>query len=84
MGKVAIFTGEFLKDGHLSIPEKVIKTLSLKKGSKVRAVIEAEKFDREGFLKLFGIWKDKSREEINIYKEILKEREGFGRGEVKL
>lgn len=84
MGKIATFMGEFLKDGHLSVPEKVVKVLSLKSGSKVRAVIETEKFDKDGFLSLFGIWKGKADEEINIYKEILKERDSFGRGEVKL
>ena len=84
MGKTATYIAEFLNDGHLSIPEKVVKTLSLKKGRKVRAIIKTEKFDREKFLKLFGIWKDRTEEEISIYKEILKERENFGRGEVKL
>ena len=49
MGKLATFIGEFLKDGHLSIPEKVVKELSLAKGAKVRAVIEAEKFDKNNF-----------------------------------
>lgn len=84
MGKVAAFIGEFLKDGHLSIPEKVVKELSLEKGARVRAVIEAEKFDKNSFLKLFGIWKDKTVEEIDIYKEIINERKSFGRGEVRL
>lgn len=84
MGKLATFIGEFLKDGHLSIPEKVVKELSLAKGAKVRVVIEAEKFDKNNFLKLFGVWKDKAAEEIDIYKEILKERNSFSRGEVIL
>ena len=84
MGKVATFISELLNDGHLSIPEKVIKALSLKKGKKVKAVIKTEKFDREEFLNLFGIWKDRTEEEISIYREIIKERESFGRGEVKL
>jgi len=35
-------------------------------------------------LDLFGIWKDKSDEEIKIFKDILEERERFGRGEIKL
>jgi bifunctional DNA-binding transcriptional regulator/antitoxin component of YhaV-PrlF toxin-antitoxin module len=84
MGKTATFIAEFLKDGHLSIPERVVKALSLEKGKKVKAIIETEKFNREEFLSLFGIWKQKTDKEINIYKEILREREGFGRGEVKL
>jgi hypothetical protein len=47
-------------------------------------MIEKEKFDKEVFQKLFAIWKDKSEEEIDLYREILKEREIFGRGEVNL
>lgn len=84
MGKTATFIAEFLKDGHLSIPEKVVKALSLEKGRKVRAIINTERFDRNGFLRLSGVWRDKADNEINMYKEILKEREGFGRGEIKL
>lgn len=44
-------------------------------------MIEIEKFEKEGFLNLFGIWKDKKEDEINIYLEILKERKSFG-GEI--
>lgn len=84
MSTTATFTAELLGDGHLSIPEKVVKALSLKKGEKVKAVIEAEKFDKEAFLGLSGIWEDKTEEEIGVYRNILKERESFGRGEVKL
>lgn len=84
MGTTATFTAELLSDGHLSIPEKVVKALSLKKGEKVKTVIEAEKFDKDGFLRLSGIWKDKSADELGIYNKILEERENFGRGEVKL
>ena len=81
MGTTATFTAELLGDGHLSIPEKVVKALSLKKGEKVKAVIEAEKFDKDAFLGLSGIWKDKSEDEIGIYNKILEERVDRG-GEV--
>jgi hypothetical protein len=47
-------------------------------------MIEKDKFDKEAFLNLFGIWKDKTEEEVDLYREILKEREIFGRGEVNL
>jgi len=47
-------------------------------------MIEKEEFDKQGFLNLFSIWKDKSEEEIDMYREIVKEREIFGRGEVEL
>lgn len=38
-------------------------------------VIGKESFDKRGFLKLSGVWKDKSEEEIHIYREIVKERD---------
>lgn len=47
-------------------------------------MIEAEKFDKDGFLGLSGIWKDKTEKEIGVYRKILEDRESFGRGEVKL
>lgn len=81
MGKTATFIAEFLQDGHLSIPEKAVKALSLKKGKKVKAMIETHEFDRDAFLRLAGVWKDKTEEEIGIFRDILKERERFGRGE---
>lgn len=84
MGNIATFKAKYLKDGHLSIPNEVVTTLSLRRGEEVRVMIEKEKFDKVAFLGLFGIWQDKSEEEINIYREIVKERELFGRGEVKL
>lgn len=84
MGKMATFISEFLKDGHLSIPKQIVAALSLKSGEQVRTIIETEKFDKIEFLKLFGIWKSKSESELNIYKEILKERESFGRKEVEI
>jgi len=84
MGKITSYKAKYLKDGHLSIPREVVNALLLRKGEEVRVMIDKERFDREAFLNLFGIWKDKSEEEIDVYKEILKEREVFGRGEVSL
>jgi bifunctional DNA-binding transcriptional regulator/antitoxin component of YhaV-PrlF toxin-antitoxin module len=84
MNKVATFKVKYLKDGHLSIPKEVVASLLLKRGEEVRVVIEKKKFDKKGFLSLFGIWRDKSEEEIHLYREIVKEREMFGRGEVEL
>jgi bifunctional DNA-binding transcriptional regulator/antitoxin component of YhaV-PrlF toxin-antitoxin module len=84
MSKVATFKAKYLKDGHLSIPKEVVASLLLEKGEEVRVVIEKEKFDKKGVLSLFGIWRDKSEEEIHLYREIVKEREMFGRGEVEL
>jgi hypothetical protein len=84
MKKVATFKGKYLDNGHLSVPKEVVTSLLLKRGEEVRVMIEKEKFDREGFFGLFGIWKDKSEKEIGIFREILKERNLFERGEVKI
>jgi hypothetical protein len=83
MGKVTTFKAKYLEDGHLSIPKDVVASLLLRKGEEVRVLIEREKFDKKGFLSLSGIWKDKSEEEIHLYREIVKERERFGRGEIE-
>jgi hypothetical protein len=84
MKKVTSFKAKYLKDGHLSIPQDVVASLLLKKGDEVQVVIEKKKFDKKGFLSLSGIWKDKSEEDVHLYREIMKEREVFGRGEIEL
>lgn len=83
MSKVATFKAKYLKDGHLSIPKEVVASLLLKSGEEVRVVLEKEKFDKRGFLSLFGIWRDKSEEEVHLYRAIVREREMFGRGEIE-
>lgn len=75
MGKIASFKAKYLEDGHLSIPKEVAASLLLRKGEEVQVLIEKARFDKIGFLRLSGIWKDKSEEEIHIYREIVKERE---------
>lgn len=84
MGNRVTFTAEYLNNGHLSIPKEIANTLALRSGKKIRVVIEGTMFDKNAFLKLFGIWENKSEEEIKIYKDILEERKKFGRGEIKL
>ena len=59
MRKKAVFESKYLENGHLSIPRKIVDSLSLKGGEKVRVALETERFDKKGFLGLFGIWKDK-------------------------
>ena len=81
---LATFKAKYLEDGHLSIPEDVAASLSLREGEEVQVVIGKESFDKRRFLSLSGIWKDKSEEEIHFYREIMKERERFGRGEIEL
>ena len=56
----------------------------MKRGEEVRVMIEKGKFDRDGFLGFLGVWKDKSEKEIEIFREILKERDLFERREVKI
>jgi hypothetical protein len=84
MRKVATFKAKYQEDGHLSIPKDVVASLLLRKGEEVQVAIGKERFDKKGFLSLSGIWKDKSEEEIHLYREIVKERERFGRGEIEL
>jgi hypothetical protein len=84
MRKVATFKVRYLDNGHLSIPEEVASSLLLKRGEEVRVMIEKEQFDRDGFLGLLGVWKDKSEKEIEIFRGILKERDLFERREVKI
>jgi bifunctional DNA-binding transcriptional regulator/antitoxin component of YhaV-PrlF toxin-antitoxin module len=81
---VVTLKGRYLDNGRLSIPEEVATSLLLKRGEEVRVMIEKEKFDREEFLGLFGVWKDKSEKEIEIFREILKERDFFERRKVKI
>jgi bifunctional DNA-binding transcriptional regulator/antitoxin component of YhaV-PrlF toxin-antitoxin module len=81
---VVTLKGRYLDNGRLSIPEEVATSLLLKRGEEVRVMIEKEKFDREEFLGLFGVWKDKSEKEIEIFREILKERDLFERRKVKI
>jgi bifunctional DNA-binding transcriptional regulator/antitoxin component of YhaV-PrlF toxin-antitoxin module len=84
MGNRATYTAEYLNDGHLSIPQEIAHMFSLKSGKKIRVIIESSKFNKEDFLKFFGIWKQKNTEEINIFKDILEERKKFNRAEIKL
>lgn len=84
MGHKAAYTAEYLNDGHLSMPKEIADRLSLRQGKKLRVIVDASRFDKNDFLALFGIWREKSDEEINIFKDILKERNHFGRGEIKL
>lgn len=84
MGHKAAYTAEYLNDGHLSMPKEIADRLSLRQGKKLRVIVDASRFDKNDFLALFGIWRKKSDEEINIFKDILKERNHFGRGEIKL
>lgn len=84
MGHKATYTAEYLNDGHLSIPSEIADRLSLKKGGKLRVIVEASRFDKNDILDLFGIWKDKSAEEIKIFRDIIEERKYFGRGEIKI
>ncbi|MBM4305310.1 MAG: hypothetical protein FJ115_00320 [Deltaproteobacteria bacterium] len=65
---LATFKAKYLENGHLSITEDVASSLLLRKGEEVQVVIGKESFD-------------KREEEIHIHREIVKEREGFGRGE---
>jgi len=72
---LATFKAKYLGNGHLSIPEDIASSLLLRKGYEMQVAIGKEGFNKRGFLSLSGIWKDKSEEEIHIYREIVKERD---------
>ena len=78
MGNKATYTAEYLNDGHLSIPKEIADRLSLTKGKKLHVIVEASMFDKNDILNLFGVWREKSAEEIKIFKDILEERNHFG------
>lgn len=84
MGNKATYTAEYLNDGHLSIPKEIADRLSHKKGKKLRVIVEASRFDKNDILDLFDVWREKNAKEIKIFKDILEERNHFGRGEIKL
>jgi hypothetical protein len=68
MRKITTFKATYLEDGHLSIPKDIAASLLLRTGEEVQVVIGKEGLDKEGFLSLSGIWKDKSEEEIDFYR----------------
>ncbi len=75
--KMSGFKGSFMGNAiNKSDPDR----MTLKKGKKIRVILEESRFNKSDMLDLFGIWKDKSDEEIKIFKDILEEREHFGRG----
>lgn len=84
MGNRAAYTAEYLNDGHLSIPQEIANMFSLKSGRKIRVIIEESKFNKAEFLKFFGAWNQKSTDEVDIFKDIYKDREKFGRGAIEL
>jgi len=47
-------------------------------------IVEASRFDKNDILDLFDVWREKNAKEIKIFKDILEERNHFGRGEIKL
>lgn len=84
MGHRATYTAEYLHDGHLSIPREIANMFSLTSGRKVRVIIEESKFNKTAFLKFFGAWNQKSTEDIDIFKDLYKDRRKFGRGDIGL
>jgi len=84
MSYKAIYMAEYLNDGHLSIPKEIADRLLLMKGEKRRVIVEGAKFNKNNILEYFGIWKDKSAEEIRIFSDIVTERKYFGRGEINI
>ncbi|MBL0701936.1 MAG: hypothetical protein JJV91_00450 [Desulfosarcina sp.] len=52
------YIAEVLPDGHLSLPESIIKQLRLKAYSKLRVQIQFEKKTKRGLSRFCGQWQD--------------------------
>jgi hypothetical protein len=58
------YIAEVLPDGHLSLPENIIKQLKLKAHSKLRVQIQPEKKTKQGLSRFCGRWQDDDVEDI--------------------
>jgi hypothetical protein len=50
MGNRAAYTAEYLNDGHLSIPQEIARMFSLKRGKKIRVIIESSNLNNRRVL----------------------------------
>lgn len=50
--------------------KEIADRLSLRKRKKLRVIVDASRFDKNNFLSLFGVWREKNDEEIKIFKDI--------------
>ena len=67
------YIAEMLPDGHLSIPESIIKGLKLKSHSKLRISILPVDVKKKNLTRFFGKWQD-DRDANEIVKDIYESR----------
>ena len=78
------YIAEVLPDGHLTLPENIIKQLKLKTHSKLRVQIQPEKKTKQGLSQFCGQWQDDGDGE-NIVNDLYNSRDKNIRSEtVKL
>ena len=58
------YIAEVLPDGHLSLPENIIKKLKLKAHSKLRVQIQPQEKSKRGLARFCGQWQDDNVEDI--------------------
>ena len=74
------YIAEILPDGHLSLPEVVIKKFNLKFHSKLRISILSIETKKKGLARFSGKWQD-DREANKIVEDIYKSRSKNTRSE---
>ena len=74
------YIAEILPDGHLSIPEAIIKKLDLKSHSKLRISILPIVTKKKGLTRFSGKWQD-DQEANKIVEDIYKSRSNNTRSE---
>jgi len=83
MAAVYSFESELLEDGHLAISGELVSKLKLRTGSKLKVSIEIERpggrYDRAKFLTFFGVWAKREEKDLEVFREIYRERARFGR-----
>ena len=67
------YIAEMLPDGHLSVPEEIIKKFNLKSHSKVRISILPIRTKKKGLTRFCGKWQD-DRKINDIVDDIYKSR----------
>ena len=74
------YIAEILPDGHLSVPEAIIKKLNLKSHSKLLISILPIETKKKGLTRFSGKWQD-DRESNKIVEDIYKSRSKNTRSE---
>lgn len=71
--KTIEYIAEVLPDGHLSIPEAIIKKLNLKAHTRLRILIFPAGDEKKGLIRFCGKWQD-NREADDIVTDIYQAR----------